>query len=183
MSKFSHEYHVRLPQARVAELLEVFHLTEGAEDVSVGRGFALARAALDAEDFKRRAFVVSPTDAEGWSVVWAGRGDLDGERLLAGMSAAESCDAVYGHNNDGVDNWRWIIFRGGPRDGEYWYVGQAWARRPDGHAPESLTLREAFESAGRRFHHLTVSEVVAREWRNFGGAPEEFVTVLATSRD
>lgn len=182
MSKFSHEYHVRLPQARAAELLEVFHWSAGAEDVSVGRGFALARAALAAEDFKRRAFIISPADAGGWSVLWAEHGDLDGERLLAHVSAAESCDAFYGHCNGGVDNWRWVIFRGGRREGEYWYVGQEWVRWPDRRAPESLTLWDAFASVGREYHHLTVSEVVAGEWRNFGGTPEEFVTVLVTSR-
>lgn len=89
----------------------------------------------------------------GWTSLWGTWGGSD-EALVRDVAGTLGCDALYGHHNDQVDNWRWIrFFAGAPRD-EYWYTGQAWFRF--GHLePEAMTHWEAFTSMGRDYAHLS----------------------------
>lgn len=171
MSRFSHEHHLQAPQEDVINSLYAHCALRGAdvEDVTLPADEA-ERAALSAMPFEAEVerFIVGPTDATGWSILFSERG-LDDEGLLADISEFQSCRALYGHNNDQTDNWRWQMLEQGRTLGEYWYVGQAWVRLPEHHPrPEgALTIYEAFEAWGRTYHHLPFEHVLMAGDRHF----------------
>jgi hypothetical protein len=111
------------------------------------------------EDQLWRGWVVA-AEPDGWTVLWGTWGG-DDEALVLDIARDLGCDALYGHHNDQVDNWRWIrIFAGRPRD-QYWYTGQAWYRWSDLPA-EAMTPWQACASMGRSYAHESFVSAHAR---------------------
>lgn len=176
MSKYTHEYHFNLPQQRVAELIEAYFWCNCADDVVVANGFN-NDPSLEDNNIDRQEFLISPTDKQGWSIVWTDRLTIDGEKMLFEISKDERCTVLYGHLNDATDNWRWIIIREGITMDQYWFTGQMWVRYPNKYKPEALTLWEAFKSLGREFHHFRITEIGCYEYRNFAASKNEFISI------
>jgi hypothetical protein len=165
MSKFSHEHHFYTNQNRVIEAMGSFFLIDqdgGVIDVTC------------AEATKNDAgYLISPTDASGWTVMWSSAYGLD-EEIVAFISRHTACDALYGHRNDSVDNWKWMQLHNGVVVGEYHYVGQTWVRYPDRAPAEALTLSEAFRALGRTYHHLSFSGALSDAYRELNLPREKF---------
>ncbi|MCP3922485.1 MAG: hypothetical protein GY714_07870 [Desulfobacterales bacterium] len=98
--------------------------------------------------------------------------DYDGfhdEKILS-ISEKLSCDAIYGHNNDGVDNWRWITFTKGITLDGYWYLGlegQEWVCFPEKYRPLSLHLYEAFDKYSVGYNHASLSDTIRIDSETF----------------
>ncbi len=177
MSKFSHEHHIHLAQSQLLELMKVFfkdrfsiilQIIPLPED-------KLQRTHLSAKDDSRliTKFIVSPTDEKGWTTMWSEFDCGEDEELVCEISKRGKCSALYGHMNDQVDNWRWILFEEGNVKSENWYLG----RQDDS---EDIYIKTAFLNAGQVYHHFTFSDVVDWAWREILGSVEGFkvITIL-----
>ncbi|MCA9635497.1 MAG: hypothetical protein KC420_05620 [Myxococcales bacterium] len=171
MSTFSSHHQVRAPQEDVLEVMSWMLWSEpDVIDVEVltpaearARGEALE---LGEDDELPRVWAIAPTDQGGWTALWASWGGHD-EPLIRRLAAELGCDALYGHDNDQVDNWRWIRIRGGVEVDEAWFLGEAWARERGRPLP-SMSLGEAFGSFGRSYEHRSFSAALAgadERWR------------------
>lgn len=123
-------------------------------------------AKIYTENLLSRHWLISPTDRSGWTLLWGSWGDWLDESLISYIASELRCDAMYGHDNDQTDNWRWIEFLQGERTGEYWYTGQIWYRYPDRYPAEAATLTEAFQKAGRNYLHETPESQAYKLWYN-----------------
>ena len=131
--------------------------------------------------------MVSPTDAHGWTILWGDTYALYHEELLAFQSAQLQTTALYGHENDQVDNWRWVLFEQGKEVASYWYLGQEdqrWYDWPEEEPrpPGALTLQEAFATKGRPYYHLSLYLAVSVGWSKTSLPLEQFRFVSVTTR-
>ncbi len=171
MSRFSANHHIRLPQVDVLRYVEAFLWNDLATfdvrilPLSSDPPFFPEEVAT-AEKLLSRHWLISPTDASGWTALWGDWGAWPDESLIAYIAAEAGCNALYGHNNDQTDNWRWIEFSQGKRHAEYWYTGQLWYRFPDRYPPEAPTLPEVFQKAGRQYLHETPESMAYQLWFN-----------------
>lgn len=164
MSKFSHEHHILLLQDEVINSLYRYSLIHGYDSMEI---IDLPASVQDREkllksnqDLNLMRFIVGPSDLNAWSIIFS-EWDYNDEEIVSFLSEDSNSLAIYGHNNDQVDNWRWIILDKGQNVAEYWYTGQKWARFPKLNRPEgALTIGEAFESKGRSYNHWTFEQIL-----------------------
>jgi hypothetical protein len=144
MGKYSREYHFQAFQEPVIAAIKA----RWWEWVAVEVRDYLDNRELDQllHDRSLDVYVVSPTDQQGWTIVWNERDD---ENLVQEISQYTPSIGLYGHYNDRVDNWRWITFQSGAKIAEYWYRWPG-VKRP----PGAMTMGEMFGSFGRKYHHL-----------------------------
>jgi hypothetical protein len=179
MSRRSRNHHVRAPQpAVIVELVaklwsepdtvdvdvigveEAMALEEGRYDPNTNeheRCWAISPNVVD--PFDPTSAALHPSD---WTILSGTYGYDD--TILAHLAATLRCDALYGHLNDSIDDWRWLRFRAGALVDQYWYQGQEWVRFPD-RVPRptgALTLSEAFASMGRTYGHESYRSALFR---------------------
>lgn len=170
MSRYSHEHHVRAHQEPILPLMETVFRSQNC------RSFEIFPLPLDMEE--RNAFIdtfcqpdddyslyiVSSTDAQGWTMLWGDYNEQHQDELIAFLSEQLETTALYGHNNDQVDNWRWILFQQGEEVATYWYVGRdedQWVNFPEYPTPPgAMDIYDAFKAQGRTYHHLNISSAV-----------------------
>ncbi len=187
MSKYSREHHIQLPQKEICGLMETFFIIEGF-DGTIIKGLSdnnedQKNLINDNEDLKAARYIISPTDTDGWSIIWS-EWDFIDVQLLEFIAKEKNCITIYGHNNDQVDNWRWIIIKNGKIDKELWYLGQTeydlfklGGKMPNGF----LTLKDAFISFGRSYHHFTFSEVLSSSEKCLGFPIGDFMLASTIS--
>jgi hypothetical protein len=153
MGKYSREYHFQAFQEPVIAAI----MARWWEWVTVEVRDYLDERELDQllHDQSLDVYVVSPTDQQGWTIVWNERDD---EKLVQEISQYTASVGLYGHDNDRVDNWHWITFQSGAKIAEYWYGATKkddWYRWPGvKRPPGAMTMGEVFGSFGREYHHL-----------------------------
>lgn len=90
----------------------------------------------------------------GLTRVWGDRGQFD-ELWVTDVARRLGCDAMYGHYNDRVDNWRWLHLVGGEERDAFWYLGQPeYVGWRTGTAPlPKAELGAAFRAFGTTYPH------------------------------
>ncbi|GCE31900.1 hypothetical protein KDA_73840 [Dictyobacter alpinus] len=174
MSRYSHEHHVRAPQQSVLKWMEAFfHMRKCLSfDVFPLPEDSQEREALaDAVNDDVLRYVIAPTDAQGWTILWAEYDEYNQDELMAYLSKQLHTTALYGHDNDQVCNERWIHFEDGFEVGSYWYLGREedmWANFPELYPtpPGAMLLREAFAKQGRLYYHFNLYLAIGRsDWK------------------
>lgn len=186
MSTFSHEHHFNLDQTELIDSMKSFFDSEAIillEEIDLPDSEKERQVIAEKiEPEKIGRFLVVSDHEKNWSLVFS-ETDIDDEKLVAFIAGQKKCDAIYGHHNDQVDNWRWILFHNGKRTNEYWYLGQEAVRFPEKYPKESKTIKnisQALASLGQVYHHLSFSNVVHAGGTKLVGKPGEcrLLTVL-----
>jgi hypothetical protein len=200
MSTYSHEHYVHAPQHAVLELMETFFRAQGClffDVVSLPEEWEARHAFISADitatyqaskdGFSRFSYVVSPTDADGWIILWSDHDDYaHPEPLLAFLSEQLQTTVLSEHNNDQIDYWRWALFEQGKEVTSYWYLGredQRWYSWPDEPVPPgAMTVQEAFAALERTYYHLSLHGAVSVGWSKTSLPLEQFRFVIVMER-
>lgn len=160
MSRFSIESHIRADKKDVVESLTVFLYIEN-RMVETYSGVKKLEELQDSYQENRELYTVSNLK-DGWVMLCCEYNGFHDETIQY-ISEDLGCDAIYGHNNDGVDNWRWITYTKGIPLEEYWYLGregQEWVCFPDRYKPESLHIYEAFDRYSSGYNHASLHDAL-----------------------
>lgn len=166
MSKYSIEIHFKETKDKVLDELTALLYVMGYDEVDV----------IGAPHLNQLYVIADLLEGEQ-CLLCCSHSPLNVE-IAASISKTLACDAIYGHSNDGADNWRWIAFSQGEKKGEYWYLGkegQEWVADPERFTPNSLTLYEAFDRYSCGYKHLTIKEAVLLDPKSviiYGTRPE-----------
>lgn len=173
MSRFSNNHHLNAPFQKVLDALVSY--CWGQRETLEVEEFAPRDPVSERESslnyWEERRFAIMG-DTAGWTQIWTTWGSYD-EELMEQLAQDLGCDALYGHNNDSVANWRWIRFQAGLRTQEFWYLDQpqyaSW-RAGRGMLPQPH-LYEAYREWGREYAHESyASALMLLRKRGEGGA-------------
>jgi hypothetical protein len=181
-SKHSWEYHFEAFQEPVIAAIKALRWWEW--DTVEVRDYSDQRE-LDQllDDQSLDVYVVSPTDQQGWTIVWD---ELRDQKLAQDISEYTASVGLYGHDNDRVDNWCWITFQSGTKIAEYWYAPTKeddWYRWPGvKRPPGAMTMDEVFGSFGRTYKHLRARDI-SPDLRLPGMPDQPYRLVYGLTRD
>ncbi len=159
MGLYSHNYHIQADHAAVVDGIICWIADQGwlPEVIAAPQASDLADSAAG----PTAMYLVGPTDPSGWTEIWSAW-DAGDEGLVAFLSMQSQCRALYGHDNDRCDNWRWIHFERGQVVAGYWFTGQLWVRFPRLAPAEAATLWAAFAEQDRTYSHMDLLNAFAQ---------------------
>ena len=160
MSTKSRETHIRVPQDEVMLWMECLLYDGRVEHIEITDVPENKQVCEQLElDPNISLCVVSPTDENGWTVIWSDYyGPIWGETLTQQLSEYTQALAVFGDYHDGTGWWEWSIYHNGQLQAHYsssQAEGQRWYEYGEGERPaEAMWVEDAFASLGRIYRHF-----------------------------
>ncbi len=160
MSKFSVEYHIKSSYQKTLQSLKQYYEEKNYFDIEILSVEEIQKLNLDDFDLEYIQYVVLESSSNGWTIIVS---DYNrDENLVKFISQKCQCPALYGHNNDSTDNWRWIYFEEGNIIDEYWYLGQEKDKGYRiGEGDQIKNLYNIFKAKGTKYLHEIFSHILS----------------------